>query len=207
MIKRLLESINTSLRIAYIDLRYADFDAYICRALRLQCYATAVEFDRKSKCLKILLTLKNVVDVLLPVLVFASLSFLQVIGLKFILWGVGFIGAIQVIMTTIALIFKWEEDYHYFIESKLANFALAEEFDAMYNNRTNTNYVSRFRETMLKYQMRNEQDYKYFISDRLKLIGKRAAYSKYDEVCPICDTNSNREHKTHCPNCGLRRIP
>ncbi|MEF3694142.1 MAG: mobilome CxxCx(11)CxxC protein [Candidatus Cloacimonadota bacterium] len=172
---------------------------------RQECYATAKEFEIMAYRLRCIRLVRSIIELLLPIMVFTSIGFLAKNAYGTLVCISVVIGAIQTILSTLFHVFQWDEKYYYYIEALQSNYSMADEYDNINNNKSNPNIRQRYHDLMITYRMRNEQDYKYYISEKLKVKGRKAAFSKYNLPCPVCNIMPSTNTMIKCPCCGERR--
>lgn len=110
----------------------------------------------------------------------------------------------QVILSSIALIYKWEDNLSYSLESQSENRKLSEDFKQLAKNTsiTGIELEHKFELFSTMNDARSQQDEKITFSSKEDCKGMRYALKIFQIECPICKKVPIDMEPTNCDNCG-----
>lgn len=178
----------------------------ICADSALKCFGTAYIFERRARPIRLALRWLAFLGIAGPAAlggVVAAFNLKQ----EYIALAVtiaGAIAALQVVISIWSLVASWDASLSYAIESKAANYRLADEFSKL--GQTTSLSPEQF-DTELglletQSDFRADLDNRVDISDKEKRMGMRAGLRRYSRPCAGCGEVPKSLDSTSCPVCG-----
>ncbi|RZK27094.1 MAG: hypothetical protein EOO43_00735 [Flavobacterium sp.] len=177
-----------------------------CYDLALHTYAThyvySVKYKLKGRLLKAITLLGFISPVLLGGIV-SSYGLTAKVS-EIALLALTPIALLQLILSSCSLIYKWEEQSSYFLESSIGNRMLSEEFHTLAKYPTNdlVSNIHSFEILLERNRNREEQDDKYPFDDAETRKGMRYSLRRYQRKCVGCNSIPTSMISTPCNVCG-----
>jgi mobilome CxxCx(11)CxxC protein len=177
-----------------------------CYDFALHTYAThyvySIRFKSKSRLNKSIILLGFIVPVLIGGIVssYGINSQITVNALEVLTP----IAILQLGLSSFSLIFKWEEQTNYYLESSIGNRLLSEEFLSLakYPNEDIIQYGHSFEILLERNRNREEQDDKYPFNHKETRIGMRYSLRRFQRECVGCNIVPLSMESTSCNICG-----
>lgn len=177
-----------------------------CRNNAIHCLGTSHILNKKAHWYKKLIRLTTVLGLITPLLIggialaYGANSAILILCIKI----VSPVLIIQLILSGISLVYKWEDILTYSIESQNENKILADNYISLANK---TNLVDEildqeYQLIKVKDQSRTNQDSKVDFSEKEKRFGMRYALYIYGRECAICKEVPKTMKSTDCNTCG-----
>ena len=177
-----------------------------CAEAVLRCYGTSAIFDRRAKRLRWCLRINAGLGIGVPALV--GYILLNLASTPYILPVVVpiavVLGITQFVMSILSLIWQWDDNFAYYLGSKIANARLAERFYKLSQATVLSlnEYIIQMRVIEAESDARGEQDQRFDISDKEKRRGMHAGLWKCKRACATCGITPTSLKPTTCGTCG-----
>ncbi|MFK5922527.1 MAG: hypothetical protein QM496_10140 [Verrucomicrobiota bacterium] len=177
-----------------------------CSDNAFRAFGTAYIFERRTRkqrwCLRALAFLGIAVPAALGAIIATIGAESAYVGLTITIAGI--LGIIQLILSIWSLVSKWEDNFAYYLESKSANYRLAEDLHRLATTTTleRPAYEVELRAADTEGDMRANLDEKLDITDKEKALGMRAALRKFQRKCATCGKMPTTLEPTSCNTCG-----
>jgi mobilome CxxCx(11)CxxC protein len=106
------------------------------------------------------------------------------------------LGIFQLVLSVLAIIYKWDDELAYSYESNNAHNSLYHDFMTL------ENLKMQFNTLFTKLKAREEQDEKHNISDKELRLGMRHALRQFNWPCKGCNNIPTSMESTKCDVCG-----
>ena len=177
-----------------------------CWEKAIQCLGTSYIFQVKAKEYAKYLKYITILGIIVPLITGGIamgygqysqyLSYFLVIAVP--------LSIFQVILSSIALIYKWEDNLSYSLESQSENRKLSEDFKQLAENTSITSAELEHKFELFKTMddARSKQDEKITFSSKENCKGMRYALKIFQIECAICKKVPIDMEPTNCDNCG-----
>jgi len=180
-------------------------------AIRLQCHEKKFHafgysylYTCRAKIYEKRLQIINYAGLVVPLFIGGYVMTYGTETTKLLLIIGGGILLLQLIFSALALIYKWDEELAYSIESAREHSSLYQDFNEL-GSRPPSNYdeiLSRFSILIERDRSRSMQDLKHDVGEKMKIKGMRWSLREFQRKCVGCDTIPYDMNKTNCPVCG-----
>lgn len=177
-----------------------------CHEYAFHANATAFIYNLKSSRMERRLQLITLLGFIVPVFIGAIVtsygltSEFSILALKWLTP----LAVVQLVLSTLALVFKWDDKKQYFLESAISNRQLRDNFLALAKSHPADldHYRNQFNILIVRNSNREDQDDKYPFSDKETRKGMRHSLRQYQRECVGCKTIPLSMESTDCPVCG-----
>ncbi len=174
--------------------------------MSLQSFGYSYVFSRRARKYGRRLYIINLLGIIVPVLLGATASAYGLNSdiVQTLLWVSIPVSIIQLLLSTISIIAKWEDKLAYSYEATTDYDNLWDDFKRLANrppDKYDDFYVS-FEVLNGKYGSRSRQSVKYNVSDREKRIGMRWALREFKRQCSHCNKVPVSMQSADCGICG-----
>lgn len=183
------------------------------KVLQIECWnralhdhGTSYVFELRAKKYKRLLNWLHFLGLIVPLVIGSFiLSISQSHSLSSTtIFIAGVLGTIQLTLSLLSLVFKWDDSFSYATESMNSNQRLSSRFAELAANPPKQ--LNQFQRTydLLKVEdeFLSQADYKQQISEKEKRQGMRAGLYKFQRACAICGQVPKDMIPTNCQTCG-----
>ncbi|TSD67303.1 hypothetical protein FFF34_007880 [Inquilinus sp. KBS0705] len=114
------------------------------------------------------------------------------------------VALVQLILSALALIYKWDDKRNYYLESAISNRQLYDQFThlAKFPHPEMKDNTHDFEILIYKSRAREDQDDKYPLTDKELRRGMRYALRQYQKACSGCGVVPTSMESTDCNVCG-----
>ncbi|NVM64498.1 mobilome CxxCx(11)CxxC protein [Mucilaginibacter sp. SG538B] len=114
------------------------------------------------------------------------------------------IAVFQLVLSTLALVYKWDDKKSYYLESSISNRQLAEDFThlAKFPSQEITETIHAYEIIITKAQSREDQDDRYPFTSKEFKKGMRYSLRQYQKVCSGCGIVPVSMEPSDCEICG-----
>lgn len=177
-----------------------------CNDNALHCFGTAYMFEKHAKSIRRKITFLTFLGIAAPATVGAFIGTFNLSPnvTKFVLVLAGLISILQLIFSIWALASGWNDHLSYYLESKSANYRLADEYTQLANiiSISQTEFDTKLQVLETEGKLRNDLDNRHDITDKEKRMGMRAGLRQYRRLCAGCSTMPSSMKPTNCGVCG-----
>ncbi len=177
-----------------------------CADSALQCFGTAYIFEKRTRPIRLGLLSLSFLGIAGPAALGAIVATfnLKKPDLEVAVTVAGIIGIAQLIVSIWALVATWGDNLAYYIESKVANYRLASEYDQLGKTQmlTPTKFDLQFQLLEKEGQFRADSDGRRGITDREKRMGMRAGLRQFRRPCAGCGSVPLDVEPSNCQVCG-----
>ncbi|MFA6001458.1 MAG: mobilome CxxCx(11)CxxC protein [Thermoleophilia bacterium] len=177
-----------------------------CAEEALRSFGTAYIFEKRAKKIRWKVTSLTFFGIAVPASVGAVIATYNISSenLKYIVYTAGSLAFIQLLLSIWSLSSCWNQKLAYYLESKSANYRLADRFDSLGKTTLLTahDFDTEFRVLKNEAEMRTVLDYQHDVSDREKRMGMRSALRRFQRPCPECNEVPTSMKSTNCHICG-----
>jgi mobilome CxxCx(11)CxxC protein len=115
---------------------------------------------------------------------------------------------IQLALSTLALVYKWDDQKSYYLESSISNRQLFEDFTnlAKFPQVDIKDNEHLYQILMVKAQMREDQDDRYPFTAKEQRKGMRYSLRQYQKACSGCSIVPTAMDSTNCDVCGKFKL-
>lgn len=174
-----------------------------CRGKEFHAYGTTRIFERRARKLQTLRTWITFLGIVTPVIVGgAVLAFgAEATSFPYFLGVAGTVGIVQLVLSTWAIVSRWDEKYGYAIESSRENTELYNKFKNLAD--TNPSDIAILYEKALREnESREFKDIGQGITDKEKKFAYRESLKYYQKPCHICKETPRTSKPSKCDACG-----
>lgn len=174
-----------------------------CRGKEFHAYGTTRIFERRARQLQTLRTWITFLGIVTPVIVGGIvLTFgLEAKSLPYFLTAAGLVGLVQLVLSTWAIVARWDEKYEYSIDSSRHNTELYNKFKFLAD--TNPSDIEElYREASRENEAREFKDIGQNITDKEKRFANRESLKYYQKPCHICGKTPTTSKPSKCDGCG-----
>lgn len=174
-----------------------------CRDKEFYAYGTTRIFERRARHLRSLRTWITFLGIVAPVLVGGLVLTFGVAEktLPYFITAAGLVGLIQLILSTWAIVARWDEQYEYSIESARHNTDLYNKFKLLADENPQ-DISNKFAEIQKENQEREFKDIAQNITDKEKRYAYRESLKYYQKPCHICKNTPTSSKPQKCDACG-----
>lgn len=177
-----------------------------CWSKAINCLATSYIFQNKALSYGKYLRYINLLGIIVPLIIGGiAMGYNEESEyLKYAVWVATPLSLIQLTLSGIALIFKWESSLSYSLESQAENRILSDEFRelARYPPNDITELERKYELLITRDNERIKQDEKVEFSSKENCKGMRYALKILQINCPVCGDTPKSMQATDCDNCG-----
>lgn len=174
-----------------------------CRGKEFHAYGTTRIFEKRARQLKTLRTWITFLGIVTPVIVGGIvLTFgLEAKSLPYFLTAAGLVGLVQLVLSTWAIVARWDEQYEYSIDSSRHNTELYNKFKLLAD--TNPPEIEEwYKEALRENEAREFKDIGQSITDKEKRFANRESLKYYQKPCHICGKVPKTSKPSECDGCG-----
>lgn len=174
-----------------------------CRSKEFHAYGTTRIFERRAQQLKIRRTWITFLGIVTPVIMGGTvLAFgVEAKVLPYFLSAAGLVGLVQLILSTWAIVARWDESYEYSVDSSRDNTALYNKFKLLAD--TNPPEIEEaYKSALRENEAREKKDIAQSITNKEKRFANRESLMYYRKPCHICENIPKTSKPTKCDGCG-----
>lgn len=174
-----------------------------CRDKEFHAYGTTRIFERRAGRLRSLRTWITFLGIVAPVLVGGLVLTFGVAekSLPYFITVAGLVGLVQLVLSTWAIVARWDEQYEYSIESSRHNTDLYNKFKAL-ADKNPPDMSDKFDKVQKENEDREFKDIAQNITDKEKRYANRESLKYYQKPCHICTVTPTSSKPTKCDACG-----
>jgi mobilome CxxCx(11)CxxC protein len=177
-----------------------------CQESAFHLYATYYLYGRKSRKKDTWLQLITLLGLLVPVLIggiVASYGLTSQVSYWFLAILTP-IAVLQLALSTLAVVYKWDDKKNYYLASSISNRQLYAEFTnlAKFPPSDLGNLSHRFELLTQRLQNQDDQDDNYPLTDKELRRGMRYSLRQYQKPCAGCNKTPTSMKSTDCGVCG-----
>lgn len=183
-----------------------------CKNKSYYALSTARIFTLRMQKLDRLLKFNTCLGILVPSLlggIFATYGNVEVV--KIFVSITGILGLVQIVLSVLSLVYTWEENKAYYLESSKVNRRIYEAYkNAMLL--CGEELIKSHSEVMELDAKQNDSDDKFPFSNKEEQKGNRYAYYVMRECCEICEAGITeyklpklKKGEIRCANCGTTK--
>lgn len=122
-------------------------------------------------------------------------------------WSIIFaipLSMVQLVFTTLSIVYKWEDELNYSYESASENIRISEEFENIikFNGLEILELRIRYEKNLTRNEIRDFNDDKHNITTKEERKGMRYALRYYQKTCVGCNNVPQSMISTNCNICG-----
>lgn len=176
-----------------------------CHQNKFHCYGKSFIYGERVNIYERRLRIINFIGLAVP-LMFGSYSLTY--GTNFIssfaVYLAGGILLTQLLFSTFALVFKWDDELAYSLEATRDHNLLSQDFKTLgqFPPIGVEELIVRYNILNEKLKSRNEQDVKHDLNSKERIKGMRWALREFSKGCVNCSKIPYAMEKTDCPVCG-----
>jgi mobilome CxxCx(11)CxxC protein len=180
--------------------------------LRSECWKQAVYaysgvaiFEHRANLLRRRLRTLTFLGIAVPGIAgFAYLTYGDNWFAKFLVGVAGILGLLQLIGSIWSLVFHWDDDFAYALESMSVNQSLFDRFSSLASRppATAPEMQMRFEIISVENEARTASDHRQGITEDEKRFGMRAALRQLQKSCAGCGLTPKSLEPTNCDVCG-----
>ena len=174
-----------------------------CRDKEFYAYGTARIFERRAARFRKLRTWITFLGIVAPLLVGGLVLTFGVAekSLPYFITAAGIVGLVQLVLSTWAIVARWDEQYEYSIESFRHNTDLYNKFKNVANT-TPPDISEKYNKLRTENETREFKDISQNITDKEKRFAYRETLKYYQKPCHICNIKPTSSKPTKCDGCG-----
>lgn len=174
-----------------------------CRDKEFHAYGTTRIFERRAGRLRFLRTWITFLGIVAPVLVGGLVLTFGVAekSLPYFITAAGLVGLVQLVLSTWAIVARWDEQYEYSIDSSRHNTDLYNKFKALADANP-ADISEKFNKIQKENEDREFKDIAQNITDKEKRYAYRESLKYYQKPCHICKITPTSSKPTKCDACG-----
>lgn len=176
-----------------------------CHNNKFHCYGKSYIYGERVNKYERRLRLINFIGLIVP-LIFGG--YVLTYGNNYIqslsLYVTGPILLIQLIFSALALVFKWDDELAYSLETTRDHNLLSQDFKTLgqFPPASVDNLTIQYNILNEKLKSRNEQDVKHDLTNKERVKGMRWSLREFNKECIGCQEIPYSMEKTTCPVCG-----
>jgi mobilome CxxCx(11)CxxC protein len=177
-----------------------------CWTNALHSFGYSYAYTNRASKLSKLLKLNNFLGIIVPLLFGGIILNLELSenSLKILKILAGSLGVIQLFLSALALGYKWDDSYSYYLESINSNSTISSDFVELgkYPNNVLSKFKNEIEKINIKHKIRSDSDSKYSLSEKEKRKAMRYSLRKFKRDCAGCHEIPKDMISTDCPVCG-----
>ena len=176
-----------------------------CHENKFHCYGKSYVYGERVNMYERRLRIINFIGLIVPLLFGGYLLTFGTNSINEVAIYIG--GAIlfvQLFFSAFALVFKWDDELAYSLETTRDHNLLSQDFKTLgqFPPRSEDDLTIRYNILNEKLKSRNEQDVKHDLSDKERIKGMRWSLREFKRPCVNCGQIPFSIQKTDCPVCG-----
>ncbi len=177
-----------------------------CNDNSIHCFGTAYIFEKRASSIRKKITFLTFLGIATPAMVGATIGTFNISpqNTKYVLVVAGILGVLQLIFSIWALVSGWNNRLSYYLESKSANYRVANEYAQLANSTSlsEAEYDTKLKVLETETNIRSDLDNRHDICDKEKRMGMRAGLRQYQRPCTGCGKVPTSMKATKCGVCG-----
>ena len=187
-------------------LAIAEEDRGLCSDEALYCFGTAYIFEKRAARTRRLVRGLTFLGIVVPVAMGAVYTTFR-LGtniLQVIVTIAGVLGLLQLVASVWSLVAGWNDQLAAYLESKAANYRLAESYGRLARCTTvsDTEFKLRLASLTAENGLRKELDLRVDLNEKEKRMGLRAGLRRFQRACVECRKIPRSMKPTKCRTCG-----
>ncbi len=170
-----------------------------------QCFGYSYIFSKKASINNKLLNTLKILGLIIPFIIGTiALGGTDSRIISILIYIGGGLMTIQAIISAFAIFVKWDDNYAYYIDSKIDRANLSEDFKELANISSTSMEELKLNYNVLKAKLksRESQDAKYDLKDWELRMGMRSALREFQSQCAGCKKIPLSMEPTKCDICG-----
>jgi len=176
-----------------------------CNDNALHSFGTAYIFEKRASSIRKSINLLTFLGIATPAMVGAVIGTFSLSpqNTKYVLIIAGILGLLQLVLSIWAIVSGWNDRLSYYLESKSANYRLADEFSQLANSTSlsEADFETRLQVLDKEMTIRNDLDNRHNFSDKEKRMGMRVGLRQYQRHCVKCGQIPSLK-PSNCDVCG-----
>lgn len=176
-----------------------------CWGQAKQCFGYSYIFSKKASINNKLLSALKILGLIIPFIIGTiALGGTDSKFISALIYVGGFLMTFQAVISAFAIFVKWDDNYAYYIESKIDRANLSEDFKELANISSASIEELKLNYSVLKAKLksREAQDAKYDLMDWELKMGMRSALREFQSNCVGCKKVPLSMEPTKCEICG-----